>query len=130
MIKRGFSINFSRKTALLVCALCVVPVFAASQVDNMWTAVILIGLAAAAHQGFSANLYTFVSDTMPRHTVSSVVGIGGMAGAVGGMGFAKLVGYILKWTNNNYFSLFIIASSAYLVALLIIHLIVPRIKQE
>ncbi len=81
--------------ALLICALCVVPVFAASQMDNRWMAVILIGLAAGAHQGFSANLFTFVSDTMPKYTVSSVVGFGGMAGAVGGMGFAKLVGYIL-----------------------------------
>jgi ACS family hexuronate transporter-like MFS transporter len=130
LIKRGFSINFSRKTAMLICALCVVPVFAASQVENMWMAVILLGLATAAHQGFSANLFTLVSDTMPKYTVSSVVGIGGMAGAVGAMGVSKFAGYVLKWTNNNYLSLFIIAASAYLVALLIIHLLVPRIKQE
>ena len=130
LINRGFSINFSRKTALLICALCVVPVFAASQVGNVWMAVLLIGLAAASHQGFSANLFTLVSDTMPRHTVSSVVGFGGMVGAVGGMGFAKLAGYILDWTNNNYISLFIIASSAYVVAWTVIQLLVPRIEQH
>lgn len=128
MIKRGWSVNVSRKFTMLICALCVVPIFTASQVSNLWLAVFLIGLAASAHQGFSANLYTIVSDTMPRQTVSSVVGIGGMAGAIGGMGFAKLAGYILEW-SGSYHSLFIIASSAYLLALLFIQLLIPRIKQ-
>jgi ACS family hexuronate transporter-like MFS transporter len=128
LIKRGWSINVGRKFAMLVCALCVVPIFAASQVSNLWVAVLLIGLAASAHQGFSANLFTLVSDTMPRQTVSSVVGIGGMAGAVGGMGFSKLAGYVLEWTGSYYY-LFAIASMAYLVALLLIHILIPRIKQ-
>ncbi|MBI4324351.1 MAG: MFS transporter, partial [Chloroflexi bacterium] len=127
LIKCGWSVNAGRKTALLVCALCAVPVFAASIVSHLWTAVFLVGLAASAHQGFSANLYTLVSDTVPRQAVSSVVGIGGMAGAIGGMFIAKLAGYVLEWTGN-YLVLFLIASSAYLVALLIIHLLLPRLQ--
>jgi ACS family hexuronate transporter-like MFS transporter len=106
----------------------VVPIFAAAQVSDLWPAVLLIGLAASAHQGWSANLYTLVSDTMPRQTVSSVVGIGGMAGAVGGMFIAQLAGFVLQWTNNDYRLLFAIASSAYLVALLIIQVLVPRLQ--
>jgi len=127
LIKRGWTVNAARKTALLVCALCVVPVFAASSVSNLWVAVLLIGLAASAHQGFSANLYTLVSDTAPRKVVSSIVGIGGMAGAIGGMLFAKLTGYILEWTHA-YRPLFLIASTAYLVNLLLIHALNPRLE--
>jgi ACS family hexuronate transporter-like MFS transporter len=127
LIKRGWTINAARKTAMLVCALCVVPVFAASSVSNLWTATLLIGLAASAHQGFSANLFTLVSDTAPRKVVSSIVGIGGMAGAIGGMFIAKLAGYVLEWTGE-YRILFIIAASVYLVNLLIIHVINPRLK--
>jgi ACS family hexuronate transporter-like MFS transporter len=89
--------------------------------------VFLVGLAASAHQGFSANLYTLVSDTVPRKAVSSVVGIGGMAGAIGGMGIAKLAGYILD-TTGEYLILFCIASCAYLVALLCIHLLLPGME--
>lgn len=128
LIKRGWSVNKSRKTAMLICALCVVPIIAASQVSNLWIAVLLIGLAASAHQGWSANVFTLVSDTVPRQAVSSVTGIGGMAGAVGGMFIAKVVGYILQTTNNNYFIPFVIASCAYLLALLVVHLINPRLE--
>ncbi len=128
LIKRGWTINAARKTTMLLCALCVVPVFFAAKAQSVWTAVFLIGLAAAAHQGFSANLFTIVSDTVPRHSVSSVVGIGGMAGAIGGILIAKIVGYVLQWSNNNYTIPFIIASSAYLVALLVLHSILPRLQ--
>jgi ACS family hexuronate transporter-like MFS transporter len=127
LIKRGWSVNVGRKVALLVCAVCVVPVYFASRTADLWTATLLIGLAAAAHQGFAANLYTLVSDTMPQAAVSSVVGIGGMAGSVAGMFFAKLVGYVLDQTNKNYSLLFGLASGSYLVALLIMHLLVPRL---
>jgi MFS transporter, ACS family, hexuronate transporter len=127
LIKRGWSVNAARKTTMLLCALCVVPVFAAAKVSNLWTATVLIGLAASAHQGFAANLYTMVSDTAPRHVVSSIVGIGGMMAAIGGMLIAKLAGYVLEWTGH-YLPLFIIASCAYLVALLAIHLINPRLS--
>ena len=101
------------------------PVFAAANVSNLWVATLLIGLAASAHQGFAANLYTMVSDTAPRQVVSSIVGIGGMTAAIGGMFIAKLTGYVLEWTGQ-YFLLFALASVAYLVALLAIHLINPR----
>ncbi len=127
LIKRGWTVNAARKTAMLVCALCVVPVFMASSVSNLWVATVLVGLAASAHQGFSANLYTLVSDTAPRKVVSSIVGIGGMAGAIAGMFSAKLIGYVLEWTGQ-YRVLFLIAAGAYLVNLSIIHLLNPRLK--
>lgn len=125
MIKRGWTINRSRKTAMLICALAVVPIVIASMTSNLWLAVILIGIAAAAHQGWSANLFTLSSDMFPKQAVGSVVGIGGMCGAVGGMVIAPLVGYILDSTGS-YVPIFIIAASAYLVALLIIQFLVPK----
>lgn len=127
LLQRGWTVNAARKTALLVCGLCVVPVLAAPGVASLWVAVLLIGLAAAAHQGFAANLYTLVSDTAPRQVVSSIVGIGGMAGAIGGMLFAKFAGYVLQWTDA-YWPLFLIASCAYLVSLLLIHALNPRLE--
>jgi ACS family hexuronate transporter-like MFS transporter len=125
LIKRGWTINAARKTAMLVCALCVVPIVFVSQTSSIWVAVALIGLAASAHQGWSANVFTMTSDLFPRRAVGSVVGIGGMAGAVGGMLIAKVVGYVLQWTGS-YLPIFIIAGSAYLTALLIVHLLAPR----
>lgn len=127
LLHRGWSLNAARKTAMLVCALCVLPVFAAATVSNLWAAVFLIGLAAAAHQGFSANLYTIVSDTAPRPVVSSIVGIGGMASGIAGMFAAKATGYVLQWTGS-YFALFAVASVAYLVALAAIHGLNPRLS--
>lgn len=127
LLNKGWSVNAARKTAFLTCALCVVPVFAVCMVANLWVAVGLIGLAAAAHSGFAANLFTLVSDTMPRESISSVVGIGGMAGSIGGMLIAKVAGYVLEWTGS-YQPMFIMAASAYLVALLVMHLLVPNIE--
>ena len=128
LIGRGMSVNQARKTAMLVCALLVVPIMAASQASNLWVAVLLIGLAAAAHQGWSANLYTLVSDTFPRRAVGSVIGIGGMAGAIGGMFVASAVGYFLQKTGGNYVPLFVIAGGAYLFALLLVHFLNPRLE--
>jgi ACS family hexuronate transporter-like MFS transporter len=128
LIKKNWSVNASRKLAMLVCAVSVVPIVFASTATSLWTSVALIGLAAAAHQGWSANLFTLASDMFPRRAVGSVVGIGGMAGAIGGMLIAKVVGYILEWTGS-YFPVFVIAGSAYLIALLLIHWIVPRLEQ-
>jgi len=130
LIKRGWSVDRARKTALLTCALCVVPVIFASSVSNPWVATLLIGLAAAAHQGWSANLYTFVSDTTPRKAVSSVVGMGGMAGSIAGMFFAEFVGHVLQWTHSNYLILFAIAPCAYLIAFAVIQLLVPKIEPQ
>jgi MFS transporter, ACS family, hexuronate transporter len=127
LIKRGWTINAGRKLAMLICALAVVPIVFAAQTSNVWIAVVLIGLAAAAHQGWSCNLFTTTSDMFPRDAVGSVVGIGGMAGAIGGMMIARLVGEILERTGS-YVPIFIIAASAYLVALLIIHLLSPRLE--
>lgn len=127
-LKRGWSINAARKTAMLICAVCVVPVAFAPQVSNLWTAVAILSLAAAAHQGWSANLFTLASDMFPRRAVGSVVGIGGMAGAIGGMLIAVVVGAILQATGS-YILIFIIASTAYLIALAIIHLLAPRLEE-
>lgn len=127
LIKRGWSINKSRKTAMLICALAVVPIIFASMTSNLWVAVILIGIAAAAHQGWSANIFTIASDMFPKQAVGSVVGIGGMAGAIGGMFIAKLVAYILDKTGS-YVPIFAIAASAYLIALLVIHFLAPKLE--
>ncbi len=125
LIKRGWSINSGRKTAMLLCAVAVVPIIFASRSSNMWAAVLLVSLAAAAHQGWSANLFTLASDMFPRRAVGSVVGFGGMAGAVGGMLIAKVVGYLLEWTGS-YFAVFIVAGSTYLVAFGVIQSLAPR----
>ena len=127
LLKRGASLNAARKAALLVCGLSVVPIVFASQAVNLWTAVLLISLAAAGHQGFSANLFTLSSDMFPSRGVASVVGIGGMAGAVGGMLLAKAVGYILQWTGS-YKIPFLMAGSVYLLALAFIHLLAPKLQ--
>jgi len=127
LIKRGWTINRSRKTAMLICALAVVPIVFASITSHLWVAVILIGIAAAAHQGWSANIFTISSDMFPKQAVGSVVGIGGMMGAIGGMIISPLVGYILDRTGS-YVPIFMIAASAYLVALLVIHLLAPNLE--
>lgn len=127
MLKHGYTTNVARKVAMLICAICVVPVSLAPVVEGKWTAVLLIGLATAAHQGFSCNLFTLSSDMFPRRAVGSVVGIGGFAGAIGGF-FLQLASGKLKHWSGNYLPLFIIAASAYLTALLVIHLLAPRLE--
>jgi ACS family hexuronate transporter-like MFS transporter len=127
-IKRGWSINRSRKTAMLICALMVTPIIFAANVKSLWAAVALIGLAAAAHQGWSCNLFTTTSDMFPRQAVGSVVGIGGMAGALGGATMAVATGYILQSTGQNYSIIFTLAGTAYLIALLVIHLLAPNLE--
>jgi len=126
LLRRGLSVNASRKWAMIVCAICVLPIAATSRLSGLWSTTLLIGLAAAAHQGFSANLYTLTSDLFPTRAVGSVVGMGGMAGAVGGMLIAEVVGHVLQWTNSYMIPVFI-AASAYLVALLVIHLLSPKL---
>lgn len=126
-IRIGKSVNASRKFAMLICAVCVLPIVFVPKVASMWGAVLMIGVAAAAHQGFSCNLFTLSSDMFPGEVVASVVGIGGMAGAVGGMLIAKIVSYFLQRTHS-YVVPFFIAGSAYLVALAIIHGLTPRLK--
>jgi ACS family hexuronate transporter-like MFS transporter len=128
LLKRGWTLNAARKTAMLVCASAVLPIMLAAYTSELWVAVALVGTAAAAHQGWSANLFTLVSDTFPRPAVGSVVGFGGMAGAVGGMLVAKATGYLLEWTDGNYEPVFLLAGTAYFIALAIIHLLLPTIE--
>ncbi len=127
LIHHGRSVNMARKTAMLVCAVSVIPIVFAYRVESLWGAVLLIGLAAAGHQGFSANLFTLTSDTFPAQAVGSVVGMGGMAGAIGGMLIAKIVGYTLQWTGS-YMVPFLIAGFAYLLALAAIQILAPKLE--
>ncbi|MCK8490614.1 MULTISPECIES: MFS transporter [Spirosoma] len=122
----GWSANRARKTTMLICALCVVPIFFAAQTNSLTIAIALISLATAAHQGWAANMYTFASDLFPRNVVASVTGIGGMFGAVGGILLALLSGRII--TAFGYLPMFIVASCSYLTALLLIHLVLPKLE--
>jgi ACS family hexuronate transporter-like MFS transporter len=124
----GLSPNYSRLAAMLVCASLVVPIFTAASVTSMWTAIALIGVAAGAHQGWSANLFTTTSDMFPRSAVGAVVGIGGMAGSVGSALFAFLAGHILQLTHS-YVILFGIASGAYLLALVVLYTLGRGLKK-
>lgn len=126
-MKMGWSINRARKTTMLICALLALPVAGAALASNLWVAVLIIGVATAAHQGFSANLYTLPSDVFPRSAVGSVIGIGGMLGAVGGMVFSKYIGGVLE-DLGTYTPIFVVASSAYLLALLVVHILTPKME--
>jgi ACS family hexuronate transporter-like MFS transporter len=127
LIKRNWTVNGARKTAMLICALLILPVAIAPHVQGPWVAVILIGVAAAAHQGFSANIFTTTSDMFPRKAVGSVVGIGGFAGAMGGF-FMNLGAGWLKQNTGSYEIMFAIAAVVYSIALLIMHLLVPKLE--
>jgi ACS family hexuronate transporter-like MFS transporter len=128
LIKRGWSVNAGRKIAMLVAALLIVPTMFAPHAPSLWAAVAIVSVAAAAHQWWSANLFTTASDMFPRAAVASVVGIGGFAGAMGGMLFQRATGRILEATNNNYSIIFAICGLAYVSALLVIHLLSPRLE--
>jgi ACS family hexuronate transporter-like MFS transporter len=128
LMKHGWTVNRARKTAMLCCACGIVPVIFAANVVSLWGAVALVGLGTASHQGWSANLFTLASDMFPRRAVASVVGIGGFGGAVGGMLIATVTGFLLQATGS-YVPVFVMAGSVYLVALLIVHLLVPRLEQ-
>ena len=125
MIERGISVNAARKTAMLICALCVLPVLYAPYSKSLWVVVGLLGLATAAHQGFSANIFTLVSDLFPNSAVGSVTGIGGLAGAAAGALAQLVTGYVVR---VSYLPCFIYAGSAYLLALGVIHLLSPRLE--
>jgi ACS family hexuronate transporter-like MFS transporter len=124
----GLSPNYARLAAMLFCAFLVVPIYTASSAKSVWTAIALISVAAGAHQGWSANLFTTSSDMFPRSAVGAVVGIGGMAGSVGSALFAFFAGHILQLTHS-YAVLFGIASSAYLLALIVLYLLAPGLKK-
>ena len=125
LLKRGVALGRARKMAMLACAVCALPVAGAMYASNLWLAVAVIGLACGAHQGFSANLYALPSDLFPRWAAGSIVGLGGLSGALGGMLMSLYAGNVLQ-KIGSYTPIFIFASLAYLLALLTVHLIVPR----
>jgi len=126
LLRAGFTLNAARKLTMLLCAVLVLPVVAAAYVDNLWAAVALVALATAAHQGFSCNLFTLPSDVFPRRAVGSLVGIGGAAGAIGGMLIAKYAGWVLD-RIGSFTPIFALGGSAYLLALLVVHILSPRL---
>ena len=128
MIKAGKTVNYARKTTMLICAMAVTPIFFAQYYADLWVAVGVIGLATAAHQAFSANLYTLPSDLFPRSAVGSVIGIGGALGAVGGMIFSLYIGQVLD-RIGSYTPIFVVAGSAYFVALAIVQMLSPRLER-
>ncbi|HEY2684779.1 MAG TPA: MFS transporter [Steroidobacteraceae bacterium] len=128
LLKRGWPLNAARKITLLAAALLVVPVLFALHAGDLWLAVGILGVATAGHQAFSVNLYTFPSDVFPKPAVATVVGIGGTAGAVGGMLMSKYAGFILDRVGS-YTPIFVIAAFAYLLALLVFHLLSPRLAR-
>ena len=130
LLKRGWPVGSARKAAMLVCAISVTAViFVPYTGGRLWLTVILIAIAASAHQGWSANLFTMTSDTFPRKAVASVVGIGGFWGAISGMIAAPIIGAWLQFSHDTYAPLFVGAGCAYLIALLIIHILLPRFNQ-
>lgn len=126
LIHRGQSVNRARKTVMLAMAVLIVPTTLAPHAASMWTAVALVALAAAAHQGWSANVFTLASDMFPRSAVASVVGIGGCISGLGAWGFQRATGRILQANGSNYAPIFLICGSAYVTAWLLIHLLAPR----
>jgi len=128
-MSRGFGGNAARKLSMLVCALGAMPVIAIFWTRNLWTAVVLISMAAAAHQGWSANLYTLVSDLFPRKAVGSVVGLGGLAGAMSGTLSALFIGPWLDASHRAYGPIFAIAGSAYILAFCAIQALTPRLER-
>jgi ACS family hexuronate transporter-like MFS transporter len=126
-LRSGWSLNQSRKTAMAICAVAWLPMIFVGQIGTLWVSVAMISLAAAAHQGWSANLFTLASDMFPRRAVGSVVGIGGFGGAAASIVVSLCVGILLQLSRNNYVPVFMIAGSAYLIALLIIHALAPKL---
>ncbi|MBN1184819.1 MAG: MFS transporter [Bacteroidales bacterium] len=126
-MRKGWSLNKARKMTLLMCAIIILPVCYVAITDNKWIAVVLIGLGAAGHQAWSANLFTLVSDVFPKKAVGSVTGIGGMVGAVAGIIGDKALGKVLDASGNiGYFWAFLVAGSCYLIFLGIVHLLMPK----
>jgi len=126
LIDRGVNPNLARKGTMLLCVLCIAPIFAAPFVHHLWVVVALLGLATAGHQGWSATLFTLPSDMFPKAAVASVTGIGGMGGAIGGVLLLLSAGAIVQFTHS-FLTLFVIACLAYPAALIIIHAITPKL---
>jgi ACS family hexuronate transporter-like MFS transporter len=128
LIKRGWSVNRARKATMLAMALLIVPTTLVSRAPSMWAAVVIVGVAAAAHQAWSANVYTLASDMFPKSAVGSVVGIGAFAGAMGGVLFQRTTGRVLQANGSDYGPIFVVCGLAYVTAWAIIHLLAPRLE--
>lgn len=128
LMNRGWTANRARKTAMLVMALVIIPTAFAPHAGSMWIAVLIVSVAAAAHQGWSANVYTLASDMFPRSAVASISGIGGFAGAMAGFVFQRLTGRILEATGNDYTPIFLVCGLAYVTAWGIIQLLAPKLE--
>ena len=126
LLGRGWTVNAARKLSMLACAVAVLPIYLAPHVTQIWLAVLIVGLAGSAHQGWSANQFSFASDTMPKHAVGSLVGLGGFVAYFTGGFMTEIIGLILK-TTGSYTSIFAAASVMYLAPLFLMHLLVPRI---
>lgn len=126
--KAGMSIAKARMFAMFVCACLILPIFMSSRVSSLWSAVAILSLATAAHQGWSANLFTTASDMFPRSSVGAVVGIGGMAGSAGAVLFSLTTGWVLQ-SYHSYTPLFSVAATSYLIGLLFLHLLAPGLKK-
>jgi ACS family hexuronate transporter-like MFS transporter len=127
LIRLGYSVNRARKLTMLLASVLVTPVMFAMHADNLWLAVAIVGVATAGHQAFSATLYTFPSDVFPKQAVGTVVGIGGTAGAIGGMLMAKYAGWVLDGIGS-YTPIFIVAGTVYILALIVVQTLSPRLK--
>jgi ACS family hexuronate transporter-like MFS transporter len=128
LIKRGWSVNRARKVTMLAMALLIMPTTLASRAPGMWAAVLIVAVAAAAHQAWSANVYTLASDMFPKSAVGSVVGIGAFAGAMGGVVFQRVTGHVLQANGSDYAPIFVVCGLAYVTAWVIIHLLAPRLE--
>ena len=128
IIKRGHTVNYGRKAAMIVAALAIVPTMLAPRSGTMWVAVAIVSVALAAHQWWSANVFTCASDMFPRRTVASIVSIGGFGGAMAGMAFQRIVGRQLQASGNNYTPIFLYCGLAYVTAWLILQALAPRLE--
>lgn len=129
LIKRRWSVNAARKTTMLIAAVVILPTMFAQAANGLWLSVAIVGVAASAHQWWSANIFTLASDMFPRRALGTVVGIGGFAGAMGGVLFQRVTGKVLQANGNDYTPIFVVCGLAYVSALLIMHLLVPRVEQ-
>jgi ACS family hexuronate transporter-like MFS transporter len=127
LLRRGVSLNAARKLTMLLCAIVVTPVAAILQIDNYWYAMLLVGLVLAAHQGFSTNVFALVTDMFRPQTVGTVAGIGALFGNLGGLAMLEFTGWVLHRTGS-YLPMFMICASAYILALLLVHLLVPQVR--
>lgn len=129
LIQSGHSVNFARKITMLGAGCCVLPLLFVSGLQNMWLAILLIGIALAGHQAFSSTILSIPPDMFPKRAVGSVIGLGGFAGGIGGMIMSKSTGLVLDATHGNYTIIFAVCTVTYFIAVLAIHLLSPKLER-